>query len=51
MRPDEFLYDINGNIIRFISEVCEEKYSYYEANELVSSETTNRQLKCHLLKL
>jgi len=41
-KPDEFIYDSNGNISRYISEVFDEKYLYNESNELESSEITKQ---------
>lgn len=45
MRPDEFIYDSNGNITRYISELCDEKYLFNESNELVSSEITKQTIE------
>ncbi|MBK6507357.1 MAG: hypothetical protein IPG02_17305 [Ignavibacteria bacterium] len=51
MRPDEFIYDINGNVVRYISEVCDEKFKYNDDNELVSSEILSQAIEKSAIEL
>jgi len=44
-KPDEFIYDSNGNISRYISEISDERYLYNEVNELVSSEIMQQKIE------